>query len=107
MSYTKLTKKQIESCKLVPDNNYVITSDGFIWEIVQREEALDLFCMSKEVYHLHDDETESLCTERDFESDEFTYGIEIGYYDDIVEEFDQVKYTNDLFKTINKTLGLD
>jgi hypothetical protein len=107
MSYKKLSRRQIQRAKLVEDLNYVMTSDGFVWEIVSRNEALDLFCMSKDIYHLHDDETESLCTERDFESDEFTYGIEIGFYDDLIAAHREADYVNNLFKKINDHLGLD
>jgi hypothetical protein len=70
--------------------------DGFIYQQVLSSEVSDLTNMSKEVYELHDDNTESLVDGIVNESS--TYGIEVGFLDDLEAKA--------MFLGINKGLGL-
>jgi hypothetical protein len=70
--------------------------DGFIYQQVLSSEVSDLMNMSKEVYELHDDNTESLVDGIVNESS--TYGIEVGFLDELEAKA--------MFLGINKGLGL-
>ena len=70
--------------------------DGFIYQQVLSSEVSDLMNMSKEVYELHDDNTESLVDGIVNESS--TYGIEVGFLDDLEAKA--------MFIGINNGLGL-
>lgn len=52
------------------------TQDGFVWELVTRGHAIDLFKDNKEVFKLYPDGSESAIeNELDFIGDNFMYGI--------------------------------
>ena len=70
--------------------------DGFIYQQVLSSEVSDLMNMSKEVYELHDDNTESLVDGIVNESS--NYGIEVGFLDDLESKA--------MFLGINKGLGI-
>ena len=91
----KLTKNQKARLSLAPCETFY-NLDGFIYQAVLPSEVNDLICMSKEVFELHADDTESL-VEADI-NQQAIYGIEVGFLEDI--------YKEQLFKTINKNLGL-
>lgn len=55
--------------------------DGFIYQQVSPSDVSDLMNMSKDVYELHDDNTESLVDGIVNESS--TYGIEVGFLDEL------------------------
>jgi len=95
----KLTLKQKATLGLVLSETYY-SLDGFIYMEVDSSEVLDLVAMDKEVYILHDDDTESLFHEFiDSVDDDCTYGIEIGDINDLSH--------NELMISINKNLGLN
>lgn len=71
--------------------------DGFIYQQVSPSAVSDLMNMSKEVYELHDDNTESL-VENGIVNESSTYGIEVGFLDDLESKA--------MFLGINKGLGL-
>jgi len=71
--------------------------DGFIYQQVSPSAVSDLMNMSKEVYELHDDNTESL-VENGIVNESSTYGIEVGFLDDLEAKA--------MFLGINKGLGL-
>jgi hypothetical protein len=71
--------------------------DGFIYQQVLSLEVPDLMNMSKEVYELHEDNSESL-VENGIVNESSTYGIEVGFLDDLESKA--------MFLGINKGLGL-
>jgi hypothetical protein len=71
--------------------------DGFIYQQVSPSAVSDLMNMSKEVYELHDDNSESL-VENGIVNESSTYGIEVGFLDDLESKA--------MFLGINKGLGL-
>jgi hypothetical protein len=71
--------------------------DGFIYQQVSPSAVSDLMNMSKEVYELHDDNSESL-VENGIVNESSTYGIEVGFLDDLEAKA--------MFLGINKGLGL-
>lgn len=91
----KLTKTQKRNLNLPSCETYY-DMDGFIYQQVLSSEVSDLTNMSKEVYELHDDNTESLVDGIVNESS--TYGIEVGFLDDLEAKA--------MFLGINKGLGL-
>ena len=91
----KLTKTQKRNLNLPSCETYY-DMDGFIYQQVLSSEVSDLMNMSKEVYELHDDNTESLVDGIVNESS--TYGIEVGFLDDLEAKA--------MFLGINKGLGL-
>ena len=91
----KLTKTQKRNLNLPSCETYY-DMDGFIYQQVLSSEVPDLMNMSKEVYELHEDNTESLVDGIVNESS--TYGIEVGFLDDLESKA--------MFLGINKGLGL-
>jgi hypothetical protein len=71
--------------------------DGFIYQQVLSLEVPDLMNMSKEVYELHEDNSERL-VENGIVNESSTYGIEVGFLDDLESKA--------MFLGINKGLGL-
>jgi hypothetical protein len=71
--------------------------DGFIYQQVSPSAVPDLTNMSKEVYELHEDNSESL-VENGIVNESSTYGIEVGFLDDLEAKA--------MFLGINKGLGL-
>ena len=53
-------------------------SDGFIWEIINYEEAPALFLRGEEIYKLYDDESEGLVESLDDLHDAINKGINLG-----------------------------
>lgn len=52
--------------------------DSFVWNIVSKEKAIELFESGKEVFKLYSDGSEALVEdELDFLDSEVTYGVEI------------------------------
>jgi hypothetical protein len=91
----KLTNTQKRNLNLPSCETYY-DMDGFIYQQVSPSEVSDLMNMSKEVYELHDDNTESLVDGIMNESS--TYGIEVGFLDKLEAMA--------MFLGINKGLGL-
>lgn len=92
----KLTKTQKKNLNLASCETYY-DMDGFIYQQVLSLEVPDLMNMSKEVYELHEDNSESL-VENGIVNESSTYGIEVGFLDDLE--------SNAMFLGINKGLGL-
>lgn len=69
--------------------NLKVNKDGFCWQIVSNVEAKKICADNKEVYVLHDDDTESLIEDaEDFDEATWTFGIELGFISkDSVESF--------------------
>lgn len=55
--------------------------DGFIWEVINKETAVELFNEGKEVYRIWQDNSESLIeSQQDFDDDRVMfYATEVGY----------------------------
>lgn len=55
--------------------------DGFIWEVINKETAVELFNQGKEVYRIWQDNSESLIeSQQDFDDDRVMfYATEVGY----------------------------
>ena len=92
----KLTKTQKRNLNLPSCETYY-NMDGFIYQQVSPSAVSDLMNMSKEVYELHDDNSESL-VENGIVNESSTYGIEVGFLDDLEAKA--------MFLGINKGLGL-
>ena len=92
----KLTKTQKRNLNLPSCETYY-NMDGFIYQQVSPSAVSDLMNMSKEVYELHDDNSESL-VENGIVNESSTYGIEVGFLDDLESKA--------MFLGINKGLGL-
>ena len=91
----KLTN--VKKLGLAPCETYY-NLDGFIFQEVKHTEVLDLMNMNKEVFRLHDDESESLVQYSDNIKDTDTYGIEVGFLEDLESSV--------MFNQININLGL-
>jgi len=92
----KLTKTQKRNLNLPFCETY-FDMDGFIYQQVSPSAVSDLMNMSKEVYELHDDNTESL-VQNGIVNESSTYGVEVGFLDDLEAKA--------MFLGINKGLGL-
>ena len=92
----KLTNTQKKNLNLASCETYY-EMDGFIYQQVLSSEVSDLMNMSKEVYELHEDNSESL-VENGIVNESSTYGIEVGFLDDLEAKA--------MFLVINKGLGL-
>jgi hypothetical protein len=92
----KLTNTQKKNLNLASCETYY-DMDGFIYQQVLSLEVPDLMNMSKEVYELHEDNSESL-VENGIVNESSTYGIEVGFLDDLESKV--------MFLGINKGLGL-
>lgn len=59
-------------------------NDGFIWLVVDKEIALQMFRCNHEIYRLYDDGSEGLCeTEEDIKSTDSELGFGIGFIYDL------------------------
>jgi len=61
-----------------------ITQDGFVWQILDRTQAIEYFHEGKTIFALHDDESESqILTRQDLQDamdwDDVQIGLEIGF----------------------------
>jgi hypothetical protein len=61
-----------------------LTQDGFAWQIIDRNDAINYFHDGKTIYALYDDESESqIVTRQDLEDalhwDDVQIGVEIGF----------------------------
>jgi len=61
-----------------------ITQDGFAWQIIDRNDAINYFHDGKTIYALYDDDSESqIITRQDLENaldwDDVQIGLEIGF----------------------------
>jgi len=92
----KLTNTQKKNLNLASCETYY-DMDGFIYQQVLSSEVPDLTNMSKEVYELHEDNSESL-VENGIVNESSTYGIEVGFLDDLESKA--------MFLGINKGLRL-
>ena len=92
----KLTN--VKKLGLMPCETYY-NLDGFIFQEVKHTEVIDLISMDKEVFRLHDDESESLVQHNDNIKDTDIYGIEVGFLEDLERSA--------IFNQININLGLN
>lgn len=59
------------------------TKDGFVWEVITRGQAIDLFKNNKEVFKLYADDSEAVIEdELDFIDEYVMYGIPQGQIDE-------------------------
>lgn len=62
-----------------------VTKDGFVWLVISKEAAYQMFSSDIEVFKLYEDDSEASCeNENDirFHSEEF--GIEVGFIKDLL-----------------------
>ncbi len=93
----KLTN--VKKLGLAPCETYY-NLDGFIFQEVKHTEVLDLMNMNKEVFRLQDDESESLVQYSDNIKDTDTYGIEVGFLEDLESSVWESAYDNTSSKKI-------
>lgn len=62
-----------------------VTKDGFVWLIISKEAAYQLFSSDIEVFKLYDDDSEGACDNaNDIRSHSGEFGIEVGFIKDLL-----------------------
>lgn len=62
-----------------------VTKDGFVWAVIDKEEAVSMHVLGESVYRLYDDDSESLVeNEFDIWGQNCEFGIEMGFIKDLL-----------------------
>lgn len=62
-----------------------VTKDGFVWLVISKEAAYQLFSSDIEAFRLYDDDSEGVCDNaNDIRSHSGEFGIEVGFIKDLL-----------------------
>lgn len=62
-----------------------VTKDGFVWLVISKEAAYQMFSSDIEVFKLYDDDSEASCeNENDIRFHSGEFGIEVGFIKDLL-----------------------
>lgn len=62
-----------------------VTKDGFVWLVISKEAAYQMYSSDIEVFKLYDDDTESSCdSENDIRFHCGEFGVEVGFIKDLL-----------------------
>ena len=62
-----------------------VTKDGFVWAVIDKEEAVSMHVLGESVYRLYDDDSESLVeNELDIWWHDCEFGIKMGFIKDLL-----------------------